>query len=586
MKHFTKPSLFLILIVVLLIAACRKDSSIITETPIFPNPTVLIETGAKGMVADEDGKPIEGATIKLGDEVTTSNEYGYYEISGKTNAAQPFVRIEKSGYFPSICNFTGRAGKYGRLKSILRTKTLSGRIQAVNGGEVQVSGGGSIEFKSGGFVNSSGQSYNGDVNVYATYLDPTKPETMQMIPGSFRGTNLEGEDQVLVSYGMMNVLLESPSGEKLQINKPATLTTPIPAEKLSSAPSSIPLWYINEATSIWMEEGSATKQGNTFVGEVSHFSRWNCDVGFPVVTLSGRVVIDGKSPFVILQVTISNGQQTSSNPDSEGYFSGGVPANETFLFEVIDECNEVVYSSNLGPFSIDTEIGNISVNINSTWSMISGTLKNCDGEPVTNGIVFITGATAVTSLFPIVVNSVDGTFSSIVRACTDSEIIVRGYDLTNMNVSNQSSQAFASAIDFGVIYVCNSSVVDLEISIEYGGQTKKLQGISFYAHPTAMYYTILAFDKQGENTALYQIGILNWSYPDPELPDSWQYTVEVSLTGNPEYFDFEYGQITALHKGLQSGELLHLEIKNPTLMRYPGGTSIPDAKITIIGVIP
>ncbi len=399
-------------------AACRKDSSIITDTPNFPTPTVLIETGARGMVADEDGNAIEGATVILGQEVTTTNAYGYFEISGKTNAEQPFVRIEKAGYFPSICNFTGRPGQFGRLKSILRTKTLSGQIQAANGGEVQVSGGGSIEFKAGGFVNSSGQPYNGVVNVYATYLDPTKPETMQMIPGSFRGTSLEGEDQVLVSYGMMNVLLESPSGEKLQINKPATLTTPIPSERLGDAPATIPLWYIDEATSVWKEQGSAIKQGNKYVGDVSHFSWWNFDIGIPVVNLSGKVVINGKSPFIRVKVTLTNGLAVSCLPDEAGYFSGGVPANETFLFELIDECNEVVYSGNLGPFSIDTEIGNILVTLNSTWSTISGTLKNCEGEPVTNGIVFVTTATTSLSQFPIIVNSDDGSFSGLIRACT------------------------------------------------------------------------------------------------------------------------------------------------------------------------
>jgi hypothetical protein len=583
MKLFTKPSFFLILMVVLLIAACRKDSSIITDTPIFPNPTVLIETGAKGMVADEDGKPIEGATVMLGDKVTTSNEYGYYEISGKTNAAQPFVRIEKAGYFPSICNFTGRAGEYGRLKSILRTKTLSGRIQAVNGGGIQVSGGGSIEFKAGGFVNSSGQPYTGDVNVYATYLDPTKPETMQMIPGSMLGNNLEGEEQVLVSYGMMNVLLESPSGEKLQINKPATLSTPIPSERLGDAPSTIPLWYIDEATSVWKEDGSATKQGNTYVGEVSHFSWWNCDIGLPIVDVNGRIIINSKYPFVKLRVSSLNGQQYYSVPDSEGYFSGSVLANESFLFEVIDECNEIVYTTTLGPYSVDTDLEDIVVELNTTWSTISGTLKNCEGEPVTNGIVFVSVSHTSSTQFPINVNPDDGTFSGIVRVCEVSNIIVTGFDLSNLNTSHPMNQTYASILDFGTISACNS-IVDLEISIEYEGQVKKIQGISLHLHePAGMGYSFSALDNQAGSSVLYRFGLVNWL---GNLPGDWQYQVQTSFSGNPEYFQIKDGQINAIHAGVQSGELIHLEISNPTLTRYPGEIAIPDAKITIIGRIP
>lgn len=584
MKQFTKPLAFIFLVVILLIAACRKDSSIVTDTPIFPNPTILIETGVKGMVADEDGKAIEGATVRLGQEVTTTNEFGYFEISGKTNAAQPFVRIEKAGYFPSICNFTGRAGKYGRLKSILRTKTLSGRIQAGNGGGIQVSGGGSIEFKAGGFVNSSGQPYTGDVNVYATYLDPTKQETMQMIPGSMLGSNLEGEEQVLVSYGMMNVLLESPSGEKLQINKPATLTTPIPSARLGNAPSSLPLWYINEATSIWMEEGSATKQGNTYVGEVDHFSWWNCDVGFEVVTLSGRVIIDGTYPFVILQITRSNDQTTTYVPNSEGYFSAGVPANEAFLFEVINECGNAIYSVDLGPYASDTDIGNLFLGSGSSWSTISGTLENCDGEPVTNGIVFFSSSISAPVQFPIEADPVNGTFMGIVPTC-ETDFILTGYDLDNLTASNPISGPASPVHNFGVISVCNSLAVGL--SFEYDGQIKFIPHAHLEFTDSSLYrhYKFTFLDKQAGKSIAYYINLINFSLP-PAAPD-WQISSGISTSSGTVYFTgFATGQFNFLQSGTQTGEVVHIQLTGVTLIRHPDLTTFTNAKANIIALIP
>lgn len=584
MKKITQPSLILFAFLILLIASCRKDSSLITDTPIFPNPTILIETGAKGMVADEDGKAIEGATVRLGQEVTTTNAYGYFEISGKTNADQPFVKIEKAGYFPSICNFTGRAGEYGRLKSILRTKTLSGRIQAANGGGIQVSGGGSIEFKAGGFVNSAGQAYNGDVNVYATYLDPSKPETMQMIPGSFRGTSLEGEDQVLVSYGMMNVLLESPSGEKLQINKPATLNTPIPASKLSSAPSSIPLWYINEATSIWMEEGSATKQGNSYVGEVSHFSWWNVDIGFPVVNLSGRVIIDGSYPFVILQITRSNSQITTSVPNSEGYFSGGVVANESFLFEVINECGIAIYSANLGPYSSDTDLGNLFLGSGSSWSTISGTLENCDGEPVTNGIVFFSSSISAPVLFPIEADPIHGTFMGVVPTC-ETDFTLTGYDLDNLTASSPITGPASPVHNFGVISVCNSLAVGL--SFEYDGQSKFIPN-AFLQYTDSTLYTHYNFtfnENQAGKSVAYHISIINHILP-PAAPD-WKIYSGISTSSGTVYFTgFATGQINFLQAGTKTGEYVHIQLTGITLIRHPDQTTFTNVKANVIAKIP
>lgn len=49
---------------------------------------------------------------------------------------------------------------------------------------------------------------------------------------------------------------KSDGGKKLQIKSGAvaTLTSPIPAETLSSAPATIALWYVDEQTGVWKEE--------------------------------------------------------------------------------------------------------------------------------------------------------------------------------------------------------------------------------------------------------------------------------------------------------------------------------------------
>jgi hypothetical protein len=79
-----------------------------------------------------------------------------------------------------------------------------------------------------------------------------------------------GARVTLASFGMMAVELESASAEKLQIKSGsvATLTTPIPASAQANAPATIALWSVNEQTGIWKEEGTATKNGNVYVGDV------------------------------------------------------------------------------------------------------------------------------------------------------------------------------------------------------------------------------------------------------------------------------------------------------------------------------
>ena len=91
---------------------------------------------------------------------------------------------------------------------------------------------------------------------------------------------------------MMAVELQGASGESLNIaeGSTATLTFPIPQEILGNAPAEIPLWSFNENLGLWVEESVASLQGSNYVGEVSHFSFWNCDAPFELVELSFQLV--------------------------------------------------------------------------------------------------------------------------------------------------------------------------------------------------------------------------------------------------------------------------------------------------------
>jgi hypothetical protein len=90
-------------------------------------------------------------------------------------------------------------------------------------------------------------------------------------------TNHEG---VLQSFGMIGVTLQDAAGNKLNImsGKSASITVPIAPAQQSSAPATIALWYFDDADGLWKEQGTATKNGNVYIGTVQHFTWWKCDV--------------------------------------------------------------------------------------------------------------------------------------------------------------------------------------------------------------------------------------------------------------------------------------------------------------------
>jgi len=171
----------------------------------------------------------------------------------------------------------------------LTKRTAAGTVSVTAAVDAMLSNGSKITLPANSIVvASSGAAYTGTVTVYAAYIDPSRSDIDQTIPGSFMAVDKNGNHSTLAFYGMLAVELKGASGEKLQIKSgsAATLTTAIPASLQAFAPATIALWSVDETSGIWKEESTATKQGNVYVGDVKHFSFWNCYVSANAVILS------------------------------------------------------------------------------------------------------------------------------------------------------------------------------------------------------------------------------------------------------------------------------------------------------------
>jgi hypothetical protein len=371
---------------------CQKEISYSNrngnQNPFF------MSVALQGNIFDENGQPASDVTIRVGNKITSTNAHGYFRImNASIDKKASSVIAEKNGYFKAYRTFIATSGVNQVMIKLVK-KSFSGSINSSAGGDIVLSNGSKIFLPANGITKASGDRYNGTINVYTSYIDPTSQDITQTIPGSFIADDISNKRIILTSYGMLAVELETSAGEKLQIasgNK-ATLTIAIPLSIRSSAPASISLWYINEQTGIWKEEGTAIKNGNNYVGEVKHFSFWNCDLGNPAVTLSMTLQTHEGSPLVYTEVrlTRSNGYQSYGWTDSLGQVSGLVPLDESLLMEVLAyPCNDVIYFKNIGPFNQDSDLGSITVNNNSSLVTITGQLLNCNNSPVINGYAII-----------------------------------------------------------------------------------------------------------------------------------------------------------------------------------------------------
>jgi uncharacterized protein (TIGR02145 family) len=398
-KLITRNLLLVALTISVFIFSCRKnDIQIIIPNNSNPDLVTKVTTAISGFVTNENDEAMSGAIVRVGSAFLNTDQFGYFEIKNvEVNETAATFNVSKNGYFKLTKTFMAKEGKSAFFRIKLTRKESIGTIDAASGGDVSLSNGTTISLPADGVKNAStGVSYTGSITVSAHYIDPTAADIAGIMPGDLRGLRTNGDLNVLDSYGMLEVELTGASGELLQIadGKKATLTMAIPSSLTATAPATIPLWYFDEATGLWKEEGSANKVGNQYVGEVAHFSTWNCDNPHPHVPYHCRLVYSNGSPAANVEVVLSEmnyygGGTNHGFTDANGEIFGGVQANAQVRMEVRsgNPCNiNAVYESEFFTGSQEIDLGNIQLpNLANITAHIHGLVKDCNGNNVTNG---------------------------------------------------------------------------------------------------------------------------------------------------------------------------------------------------------
>ena len=458
------------ILLLMIVTSCRKENiGGSTGEKQFQEPVVLVESSIKGRIVDEDNLPLQDVlvTVKGEDQAITqfTDENGFFNYpSGDFNKNGQYITAEKNGYFlgAKVVNPNLNETSFTQIK--LLSMDLTGTFNTSAGGTITTTDGARVIFTENAIVDNSGNTYSGPVDVFVKWIDPSSDDIAAEMPGDLRAVNTDEEAVQLATYGMLAVELRSTSGAELNLadGKTAQLTFPLPNNLKESAPSTIPLWSFNEETGYWEEEGAATFQDGQYVGDVSHFSFWNCDAPFPLVVLSGNVQDDSGNDLVYLQLAITvDGIGTRYGYiNDEGNFSGKVPKNEVLNFEIKDYCGNVLFESTYGPYTEDTDIGTITIS-SITSTTIIGRLITCDGAAVTNGYAYIDIGN---QSFQETVNE-NGEFTLSPVLCETVNATVKGYDLDEFLQSDPITISTPGDQDLGDITVCDEITEYIKVTV-------------------------------------------------------------------------------------------------------------------------
>lgn len=498
---------FYFLFLSLALASCHKDmeETIITED-VYTPPVITVNGSIAGQVIKENGEGVEGATVRVGNNQLQTGPDGYFIFRDiPLNANGTFVKVDQPNYFHASRRFYPKANSMNYTTLTLMSRDLAITPNGLNanlGGTVNVPGGASIKFPANSIVNFDGTPYtNVSVFVAARWLDPTAASTTELMPGNLQGINANQEEVALGTYGMMAVDLIGIDGARLKLGNgaKAEISVPISSQLQGNAPNQIPLWHFDETTGLWLEEGFAVRQGNAYVGEVSHFSFWNWDVPYPLVNIEGTILTPGGDPLssIWLRVKVLGTVVTGyGTVDDNGYFNGGVPAGQELLLEAIDPCGQVLVSENIGPFTSDTNLGNLTAISGSTFNYteVSGSMVNCDNEPVANGIFRICQGNNCN----LVATDDDGSLDAFLAYCGSGDISITAYDLDGQFQSAAQTYTATPTINVGAFAACATQITEF-IRLNIDGDEVIYPLPYHYGQPGALQY-IAAFPQDSTYT--------------------------------------------------------------------------------------
>lgn len=498
MKKLKNSSYFIvaILLSLVMVTSCQDDDAVSNNGPQQEDiPDTFSEYFGNeiskdfiGNVIDVNKNPISGVTITIGNETATTDSNGVFIINNATvNQRFGYIKAEKAGYIHASRSIVPTNGT-NKVSIMMLEATVVGTVNSGTVSTVTDSNGSSVSFD-GNFIKEDGSAYTGSVDVIMHHLDPANDDMPMQMPGMLYAQNQAGAERMLQTLGMLAVELRGTAGEDLNLAEGSTseIKIPVDASLLSMAPTTIPLWYFDEVNGYWKEEGQATLQGNMYVGTVSHFSFWNCDIPAEAIVLCVTANNSDDLPLANTKISITSATfgTTYGYTNANGEVCGYVPSGETLGLNVynFDLCGDApLHSENIGPF---TEDSNITIVVPDNPGIIeetvTGTFNTCDGDPVSDGYVQLSYGNQT---FTDGVD--DGTFEINLLRCSDNNTFtIKGSDYANLQSTDSISYTFTPPLtNIGSISACNAITEFIEYTLDDDNSVLFFENIdtSFYMY--------------------------------------------------------------------------------------------------------
>lgn len=239
------------------------------------------------------GQAAAGVTVRLGAANVQTDTEGRFQLPAGAANERALLQLAGGGYGETTRVLRVGADGLSDLQVRLLPASQNGQVDAATGGSVGSSDGRArVTLAAGSLQRADGTPASGPVAVQLTAINPAVDSSL--MPGDY-STLVSGVERQIESFGALAVELRDSAGQALNLRPGQTATLRIPlGTRSAQPPSTVPLFFFDEGSGRWVQEGSATLQGSGalryYEGTVSHFSIWNADQLIETVYLQGCVV--------------------------------------------------------------------------------------------------------------------------------------------------------------------------------------------------------------------------------------------------------------------------------------------------------
>lgn len=269
------------------------------------------------------GQPASGVTLRLGNASAQTDGEGRFQLPAGPANDRALLHLGGGGFGETTRVLRVGADGLSGLQIRLLPASQTGSVDAAVGGSVG-SERARVTLAAGSLQRADGTPASGSVAVQLTTINPGV-DSSQM-PGDYT-TLVGGVERRIESFGALAVELRDSAGQLLNLRSGQTATIRIPlGTRSNQPPATVPLFFFDESSGRWVQEGSASLQGTAgaryYEGTVTHFSVWNADQLQETVYLQGCVV-DASGQRVAGAVISSDGIDYSGSSSTLSDANGG-----------------------------------------------------------------------------------------------------------------------------------------------------------------------------------------------------------------------------------------------------------------------